>query len=127
MIEIPVSNGELIDKITILTIKSIRINDKAKLKNISLELDKLIVIAEKSLSDYDIENKIALLQKVNEDIWDIEDKIRECEKKSLFDEEFIQLARSVYINNDRRASIKKEIDVLTNSTITEEKSYAKYT
>lgn len=121
---VPISLGELYDKISILLIKKEKIIDPKKLENIQKELDLLQDIAEK----YDIDGifHTALLD-VNTKLWDVEDKLRLKEKKDNFhDDEFIQLARDVYFLNDRRANIKKEINLKYGSNIIEEKQYEKY-
>jgi len=124
---IPVSPGELLDKITILQIKSQRISDEAKLVNIHNELNILNEIWSQAVSDNPaIENLTKELTEINESLWDIEDDIREQEKNQNFGAEFIELARSVYITNDRRAEVKKKINVLLGSKIIEEKSYQDY-
>lgn len=119
-----ISYGELIDKITILTIKTERIGDQEKLKNIYRELEALQQTYIQCISDPDliIEFQHAL-KTVNEELWDIEDAIRVKERHQEFDEEFIQLARKVYTTNDKRCVIKKQIDKILGSPITEEKSY----
>ena len=120
----PVSLGELIDKITILEIKMIHMNG-IKLKNVKKELDLLKFI----LKDQSIEIDIDLinhLKEVNNNLWTIEDNIRIKESTQEFDKEFIELARSVYKENDKRASIKKEINQKYNSELVEEKSYNNY-
>lgn len=125
MINIPVSNGELIDKISILKIKSEKIIDEAKLKNINQELAKLLPIMESIGITFESElyNK---LREINLRLWEIEDKIRLKEKEKKFDNKFIELARAVYYTNDERSRIKKQIDKETGSEITEEKSYEGY-
>ena len=120
----PISIGELIDKITILEIKKIYIKDK-KLINIEKELFLLENILKENDINIDI-NLVSQLKEINSILWKIEDDIRVKEKKGLFDEEFIELARSVYKNNDRRASIKREINYKYNSEVIEEKSYESY-
>ncbi len=126
-INIPVSWGELVDKITILEIKMDRIHDDNKRYNISRELQAL-----KSVLDQDCEHpqKIiqikAKLRAVNEQLWDIEDDIRKCEKEKDFSQRFIDLARSVYMTNDRRADLKREINTILQSELFEEKSYEDY-
>ena len=122
-----IAPGELIDKITILRIKSERIGDEAKLKNVRTELDILqkTQAAEVPQSDEMVRLEDAL-KAVNEALWEIEDDIRDCERKGDFGEEFIRLARAVYVTNDKRAALKKEINLLLGSTIVEEKSYAEY-
>ena len=123
----PVSPGEVIDKITILQIKYEKINNKNKLKNIKNELNLLLpLINEKKYETFEIQNLMKNLKKINHDLWDIEDNIREKEKFKEFDDEFIKLARSIYKTNDKRAEIKKKINLLTKSDIIEEKSYKKY-
>ena len=120
----PISLGELIDKITILEIKQIYMTG-IKLKNINKEMKLLKNI----LQDKNLEINIDLiknLKKINKKLWEIEDNIRIKESKQEFDEEFIKLARSVYIENDKRASIKKEINQKYNSDLVEEKSYKNY-
>tara|TARA_A100001388_G_scaffold102637_1_gene74829 strand:+ start:330 stop:731 length:402 start_codon:yes stop_codon:yes gene_type:complete len=120
----PISIGELIDKITILEIKQIYMTG-IKLKNINKELKLL----KKILQDKKLEINIELiknLKKINKKLWEIEDNIRQKESNQEFDEEFIQLARSVYRENDMRASIKKEINQNYNSELVEEKSYTNY-
>ena len=120
----PISIGELIDKITILEIKQIYMTG-IKLKNINKEMKLLKNI----LQDKNLEINIDLiknLKKINKKLWEIEDNIRIKESKQEFDEDFIKLARSVYIENDKRASIKKEINQKYNSDLVEEKSYKNY-
>ena len=120
----PISIGELIDKITILEIKQIYMTG-IKLKNINKEMKLLKNI----IQDKNLEINIDLiknLKKVNKKLWEIEDNIRIKERNQEFDEEFIKLARSVYIENDKRASIKKEINQKYNSDLVEEKSYKNY-
>jgi hypothetical protein len=116
-ITIPVSVGELLDKISILEIKSMFTDDEYVLK----ELEELNQI-KNTLTQYTLEYEIRL-KKVNETLWKIEDKIRQKEQKQEFDDEFIELARSVYINNDERARIKRQINEKTNSTYREIKTY----
>lgn len=125
-IKIDVSVSELIDKITILELKQQNIKDKNKLKNICYELNKLNKIKSKLNLSEEIHKFEMKLKLVNSILWNIEDRIREKEKHKLFDDEFIKLSRDVYINNDQRASIKREIDTLVNSDIIEEKSYDSY-
>lgn len=120
MLNVPVSVGEVLDKISILEIKSERIADADKLANVRTELEHLVVIA----ANHREPRLEAELKKVNEALWDIEDRIRIKEKLQEFDEEFIKLARAVYITNDRRAQIKRAINELTGSVLIEEKSYA---
>lgn len=126
-INVPVSPGELLDKITILEIKAERITDEAKLRNVKMELALLTQTWGQSSVGHDA--VLALrqaLKEINQALWDIEDRIRVKEAKKEFDQEFVDLARSVYVQNDRRAAAKKEINVLLGSRIVEEKSYAEY-
>jgi ribosomal protein S13 len=124
--KIEVSNGEILDKFSILIIKRSNINDDAKLDNIQKEIDQLENIVDELIRDKKIFTKYVNLAEVNKRLWDIEDDIRECERQKDFGDKFIQLARSVYISNDLRAKIKKDINILTNSGIVEEKSYESY-
>ncbi|WP_114240009.1 DUF6165 family protein [Dyella sp. C9] len=127
LIQVPVSYGELIDKITILEIKSRQISDAAKLANVRTELDLLNATwAAHPASRTDIAAERARLLAVNEALWDIEDRIRLKEKAQAFDAEFIELARSVYFQNDERAAVKREINVKLGSQLVEEKSYQDY-
>ena len=124
IIHVPISIGELIDKITILEIKKDKL-ENLKLKNILNELSFLRAVLEKN--SIFIPDEIFLqLKSINLTLWDIEDKIRIKEKNKEFDNEFIKLARSVYLNNDRRSETKKELNIMFNSEIIEEKSYEKY-
>jgi hypothetical protein len=124
--KIEVSNGEILDRISILQIKKERIEDRDKLQNIEREFNELWPLYEKIVVAKEITWKYSELRGVNEELWEIEDKIREYEKRQDFEERFIQLARLVYITNDRRANIKKEINLLTGSNLIEEKSYKEY-
>jgi hypothetical protein len=124
---VPISPGELIDKITILEIKSQRMTDAAKLRNVRTELDLLNATWRASpFSATDIGAEWAGLRDVNAQLWDIEDRIRDKERDGLFDAEFIELARAVYVTNDERAAIKKRINTRLGSALVEEKSYASY-
>lgn len=126
-IKIPVSIGELIDKITILEIKSKKIQNVKKLTNINNELSSLnSVLINTQINLDSLENYKLELTKVNEELWDIEDEIRLLEKEKNFSDEFIKLARSVYITNDRRFEIKNNINNEFNSDYFEEKSYEEY-
>ena len=126
-ISTPVSYGELIDKITILEIKSAQIRDPAKLANVRTELDLLNATwAAHPASHDDIASERAQLLAVNQALWDIEDHIRVKEKAKAFDAEFIELARSVYFRNDERAAVKRAINEKLGSTLVEEKSYQDY-
>src|SRR5579862_9323515 len=121
---VPVSPGELLDKITILRIKTARILDAAKLAHVRLELELLEKTWRDSrLGAADIAREERALQEVNERLWDIEDRIREKEARQIFDREFIELARAVYRSNDERAAIKKRINLALGSRLVEEKSY----
>jgi uncharacterized protein DUF6165 len=127
LIETPVSFGELIDKITILEIKSQRIDDAAKLANVRNELELLNATwGNAPASKTDISTERARLLAVNERLWDIEDEIRVKESAQEFDAAFIKLARSVYFENDERAAIKREINLKLGSQLVEEKSYKDY-
>jgi hypothetical protein len=124
---VPISPGELIDKITILEIKSQRMRDPAKLANVRVELNLLMDTWRASpWSSSDIDGEWAGLRAVNERLWVIEDQIRDKERDAQFDREFIELARAVYITNDERAALKKRINTRLGSTLVEEKSYADY-
>jgi hypothetical protein len=124
---VPLSPGELLDKITILRIKLARMQDAAKLANVKLELSLLEATWKDSgAAGHDIAADERALLKVNEQLWDIEDRIRDKEAKQTFDREFIELARAVYIANDERAVIKKRVNVQLGSRLIEEKSYKQY-
>ena len=122
--KIEVSNGEIIDKLTIIQIKLERISDKAKLANLKKEYDELVKVTSSIISTSDPLYKA--LYDVNCELWDIEDHIRDLERKKDFGSDFIETARSVYFKNDRRAEIKREINIKTASGLIEEKSYEKY-
>jgi len=127
LIHIPMSPGELLDKITILEIKSERMDDADKLANVRRELDLLNETWRGAVTEDDTVRRIhAELKAINEELWVIEDDIRDKERAKAFDERFIELARSVYYTNDRRAAVKKELNVHLGSTIVEEKSYQDY-
>jgi hypothetical protein len=126
-IQVPISPGELLDKITILRIKAARITDPAKVANVKHELSLL----EKTWRDsgaaaVDLGDEEASLTRVNEKLWVVEDDIRDEERARRFGEKFIELARAVYVTNDERAAIKKRINTLLGSSIVEEKSYKQY-
>ncbi|MDZ4261172.1 MAG: DUF6165 family protein [Pseudomonadota bacterium] len=122
-----ISVGEFLDKVTILEIKSERITDPAKLENVHKELNILRQTWQASpFSQQDIAAEIAELKEINAQLWKIEDDIRDKESEAAFDDQFIQLARSVYVINDKRAAIKRRINVKVGSTLVEEKSYADY-
>ena len=125
---IPISPGELLDKITILRIKAARIEDADKLKNVNTELAMLEKVWNDSVpGDATIEQLTRELTGINEALWDIEDDIRDEERNRRFGDRFIELARSVYVTNDQRAEAKKKINLHLGSTIVEEKSYQDYT
>lgn len=128
VIKVPVSFGEVLDKITILEIKSERIKDLAKVRNVQLELDELNATWNDAVKD---QNAIADLRKqlktVNEELWVIEDDIRDEEAEQNFGPRFIELARAVYVTNDKRAALKKDINLALGSRFVEEKSYQDYT
>lgn len=126
MIEVPVSWGELIDKITILEIKSERISEPAKLANIRKELDLLVTKLGVHAGQPDVARIRTALRDVNGSLWDIEDEIRACENSGDFGSRFVELARSVYITNDRRADLKRELNGVLGSDLVEEKSYQAY-
>ena len=126
-IKVELSVGELIDKISILQIKAERIIDRSKLENINKELDVLMSLWKDSInSNNNLESEINDLKAINEELWDIEDKIRDKERNQVFDKGFIELARAVYITNDKRADIKRTINSKTGSELIEEKSYSNY-
>ena len=126
MIEVPVAWGELVDKITILEIKSERIADAAKLVNVRTELrllsERLGTVGE----DATVARLHGELKRVNESLWQIEDDIRDCERDGDFGPKFVELARAVYRTNDRRMELKREINLALGSMILEEKSYKPY-
>jgi hypothetical protein len=126
-IKVPISPGELIDKITILEIKAANISDAAKLANVKVELQLLQDTWRNSgYASSNIDAEWQRLREINKKLWDIEDAIRDKERERKFDQEFIELARAVYITNDERAAVKKQINTKLGSKIVEEKSYAKY-
>jgi len=122
--KIEVSIGEIVDKLSILRIKKNNISDSEKLKNVTTEYDYLysIVFDELKIEESDFYNLVL----INEKLWDIEDKLRDKERDKSFDYDFIELARSVYFTNDKRAEIKKEINLKYGSLFIEEKSYKEY-
>ena len=126
LINTPISLGELVDKISILIIKQKNITDKTKLDHVKKELDFL----QKTLMNYvqqeEINNHLENLININSKLWDIEDDFRECERKRLFDQTFIDLARSVYFTNDERAKVKNDINKTFGSELVEVKSYEEY-
>jgi hypothetical protein len=122
--KIEVSNGEIIDKLTIIQIKLERIKDKIKLGNLQKEYNELINASSSIISTSD--ELYRSLYEVNCELWDIEDHIRDLERKKEFGNDFISTARAVYIKNDKRSEIKREINIRTSSGLIEEKSYEKY-
>ena len=126
--KIEVSNGELLDKISILELKLLKIEDKEKLVNIQKEFDVLNPLCVELFEKFggQLQNHYLELARINGLLWDIEDWIRDCEREKRFDAEFIQLARSVYVTNDERSRVKNEINKLTKSGLVEEKSYKDY-
>ena len=126
--QVEVSIGEFLDKISILELKLLNIKDKSKLVNIKREFYYLNPFCTELLETHGDELKSLYLKlsRINGDLWVIEDKLRELETEKQFDDEFIELARSVYFTNDRRSEVKKDINLLTGSEIIEEKSYKEY-
>ena len=126
LINTPISLGELVDKISILIIKQKNITDETKLDHVKKELDFL----QKTLMNYvqqeEINNHLENLININSKLWNIEDDIRECERKKMFDQTFIDLARSVYFTNDERAKVKNVINKTFGSELVEVKSYEEY-
>lgn len=129
LIEAPISLGELIDKITILEIKAVNIGDATKLKNVTHELN-ILNAKVNQLLDAAGQAKLAPLKQalkdINQELWVIEDDIRDCEYAKDFSDKFIQLARAVYVTNDKRAKVKKDINLVFGSELVEEKSYKDY-
>lgn len=126
-IQIPISPGELLDKITILQIKAERISDAAKVADVKTELDMLSKVWHQAVAaDAEIIALTAELKSINEALWEIEDDIRDEERNKRFGERFIELARAVYVTNDERANAKKKVNLHLNSSIVEEKSYQDY-
>jgi hypothetical protein len=124
---VPVSPGELLDKITILRIKSARMTDAAKLANVRHELSLLEQTWRTSVPDGGkVTDEERALQSVNERLWDVEDRLRDLEAEQRFDKDFIELARAVYVHNDERAAVKKRVNTRLGSTLVEEKSYRPY-
>ena len=124
---VPLSPGELLDKITILRIKAARMTDATQVQNVRLELSLLEnTWRESGCAGFDVASDERALQSVNEKLWVVEDLIREKEAARAFDPEFIELARTVYIANDERAAIKKRVNLQLGSRIVEEKSYKPY-
>jgi hypothetical protein len=128
--KIEVSNGEIIDKLTILEIKLKEISDPKKLANIQKEYDSLKVVVDQIYNEANDYRELTVvhedLYNVNKTLWNIEDLIRECERQESFGADFVELARSVYYTNDDRSEVKKKINLLTGSLFVEEKSYEEY-
>jgi prefoldin subunit 5 len=126
-VNVEISIGEFFDKITILEIKKERISNADKLININKELDGLNnLLTELSFSRDEVAQEVSELRKINEALWEIEDDIREKESQKAFDERFVELARAVYITNDKRSDIKRVINLKLGSDFVEEKSYEEY-
>ena len=126
LINTPISLGELVDKISILMIKKKNISDSIKLQHVNKELEFLQKTLKKYISEDEINDFLLKLVNINSKLWDIEDDIRECERKKLFDQTFIDLARSVYFTNDKRAKVKNDINKTFGSELVEVKSYEEY-
>ena len=126
--KVEISNGELLDKISILELKLLKIEDKEKLVYIQKEFDVLNPLCIELFEKFggQLQNHYLELARINGLLWDIEDWIRDCEREKRFDAEFIQLARSVYVTNDQRSVVKKLINYTTGSDLVEEKSYKDY-
>ena len=126
--KVEVSNGELLDKLTILELKMSNISDDKKLINVNKEYNELSPLAKLLFEKFKDEllKKYKELALINSQLWKIEDDIRECEKNKKFDEKFVELARAVYFTNDTRSDVKKQINILTGSGFIEEKSYEDY-
>ena len=125
MIKVPISNGELLDKITILQIKSEKIKDEEKQKHIHRELEELSFHM-KTLNMEQIETLFTELKEINTHLWEVEDALRDKERTATFDSNFIQLARKVYFTNDKRSQVKLKINEISKSQLVEVKSYEKY-
>lgn len=126
MIQIPVSVGELIDKLSILQVKRSKIDDEKKLSFINNEFELLYNLSAEFLNNMEIENLYHELVEVNSSLWDVEDKLREYEKINNFEEHFVSLARKVYITNDKRFELKNKINEISQSELREQKSYQDY-
>ena len=124
--KVEISIGELLDKLSILYIKRKFISDPEKIQNVQKEIDILEPLSNRFLSSPEIRTIFDELEHTNLHLWKVEDLIREKENRKEFDQDFIDLARSVYITNDQRASLKKKINLITGSNLVEEKSYQKY-
>tara|TARA_B100000575_G_scaffold291604_1_gene297945 strand:- start:1410 stop:1793 length:384 start_codon:yes stop_codon:yes gene_type:complete len=126
LVNIPISVGELVDKISILIVKQKNITDKNKLFHVNKELNFLQNVLYKNINNSEIDNYLNELIDINSKLWIIEDDIRDCERNSQFEKKFIELARSVYFTNDKRAKIKLNINEKFGSELVEIKSYEKY-
>ena len=126
MVSIPVSVGEMIDKLSILQVKKIKVSNEEKLEFINKEFELLYNFSSEYLNNLEIELIYSKLILVNTNLWDIEDKLRVLEKEKKFDSEFVASARKVYFTNDERFRLKNEINLLTSSEIREIKDYVKY-
>ena len=126
LINTPISLGELVDKISILMIKKKNISDSIKLEHVTKELEFLQKTLKKYISEDEINDFLQKLVNINSKLWNIEDEIRECERNKLFDQTFIDLARSVYFTNDERAKVKNDINKTFGSELVEVKSYEEY-
>ena len=126
--KVEVSNGELLDKLTILELKLSNISDVQKLTNIQKEHDELNPLAGQLFDSYGekLKDLYKQLAEINSELWTIEDDIRECERNKDFGSDFVSLARAVYFTNDKRSEVKKLINILTGSDLVEEKSYEDY-
>ena len=126
-ITVEIAPGELIDKITILEIKQERMDDVDKLANVRTEWETLTASRDAAIEKSpELDNLTAGLKAINEKLWVVEDDIRDCERNGDFGPEFVELARAVYFSNDKRAALKRQINVLLGSRLVEEKSYAAY-
>lgn len=124
---VPVSWGEIIDKITILEIKAERLTDAGKLANVTKELNELVAVREREFPNHGELAKLAAeLKAINEKLWVVEDDLRDCERAKDFGTKFVELARAVYYTNDERAAVKRKVNELLGSALVEEKSYAPY-
>lgn len=126
--KIEVSNGEIVDKMTILELKLDKIKDRTQLENIEKEwaiLNDCVMHLFQIYGSSGFYKKVDELSDINSQLWDVEDWLRECETEQRFDKEFVELARSVYKLNDQRAQLKKDINIITKSELIEEKSYSK--
>jgi hypothetical protein len=126
MVSVPVSIGEMIDKLSILQVKKNNVKDENKLVFIKKEFELLYNFSSEYLSNLETESIYHRLVEVNSNLWDVEDKLRVMEKEQRFDDEFISLARKVYFTNDERFRLKNEINLITDSEIREIKDYVKY-